>query len=115
MGSDREEILELAHLVDPDLTTRGLAFPLARLAFVHAGLGERLRLEEPEVRMVALLEPETGRALAAGQIAARRSFAKQALGKERGERRLAEPGPAVDEERVGQVRASRLELSPRQA
>ena len=113
MGPDGEEVLELAHLVDPDLTARGFCLALPGLAFGRARLRQGLGLEDAEVGMVTLLEPETGRTSTARQIATGRPLAEEPPGEERRQDRLAEPGPAVDQQRMRQVFPPRLEAFPR--
>jgi hypothetical protein len=111
--ADGEEVLQLAHLVDADLTACALALALSGLDFSSAGLGQGFGLEDAEIGMVALPEPEAGRARTARKVAAGRTFAQEPPGEERCQDRLAEPGPAMDEQRMGQVRPPGLEPLPR--
>jgi hypothetical protein len=65
--------------------------------------------------MIALPEPEAGRARTTREVAAGRTLAEEPAGEERRQGRLAEPGAAVNEQRMGQVRAPPLELFPGQS
>jgi hypothetical protein len=112
MRPDGKEILELAHLVDADLAARSVRFALSWLALRLAGLGERLRLEDPEVGMAPLSEPQARRARSAREIGIRRALAQESLGEEFREDGLSEAWTPVDEERVRQVAPPPLKLLP---
>ena len=95
VASDRQKILQRAHLVDADL----IAFALAgRLRLVRGR--EAFRLQQAVVRVVVLGEPVAGRAASAGAAVRPRFLAQQAAGPFAG--KFEQPGPfrGLHEQRV---------------
>jgi len=109
-----QEGVEAAHLIDGDLLARllpaaaALAFDrLAALVF-----GQRIRLQQAQVRVVALGQPATGQTTATGATGRRDVLTEQGLGEAAGQIELADTPLTGDEERVRQLCSSRAQLLP---
>jgi hypothetical protein len=111
--ADREKLLQLANLIDLDLTARAPQPFSLPFSFRGRFLSERLGLDDPEIRMVPLLEPVTGPARTTGKPVGTRGLAQQRLRKDARQAALSEPGMAVDEQRVRKGAPSPAEFVPR--
>ena len=112
MRTDVQEIDQFADLVDLDLLAGlgGLGRGWRILRWIDQG-GHRLRLNLPEVRVLAGQEPAAAIALAAG-LAAARGFTQDQLREMPGQGHFPYALRPVDQERLREVLQARQQLFP---
>jgi len=113
MRADGQKFLHLANLLDADLSTARFALALPGGGIGLGGLGERLGLDQPEVGMIALTEPDARLTSSTRQGFIPSVFTEQSLREERGERGFPQSRSAVDEQRVRQRGAPGTQPLPR--
>lgn len=97
MTTDKDEVFELAYLVDPDMAWTFLLGLLRRdVSILILAIGRHAT----EVRMVAAGQPATRLAFATGSVT-RRSLAEHQRGDLFGELTFADPGWPDQKNRVG--------------
>ena len=88
MRPDMEVVIKRANLINGDLLAR--FFLVARFACITFFFVQRIGLQQTEIRMIALGQPDAGGANSTGLRIGSRSFAEQRLGKTSGEVKFAD-------------------------
>ncbi len=115
MRADAKKRLQITDLIDANLLACGPAFPgIAPLSARAAGLGRQgIRLEEPKVGVVALLEPRTRGTGPACGIRAVRRLAQEPFCEATRQMRLTKSRTAMEQERMRQLLAAFDQAQPR--
>ena len=111
MGADVQKVVQRANPVDGDLLA-WLLFAASALFALPFLAGQRVRQDQPEVRVIALRHPAAGKTTAAGHPRGLWIFAEQRLGKGARQGGLADAAWPREQQGVRQPIAALIELLP---